>query len=91
MTQTDTGAQVLRKIKNDLIKRYAVRNNRIALIQTLSTLLPVIALTYAGIAALDVSMLLASGIVLLLTLFLLRAFVMLHDCGHNCLYESPRA
>lgn len=91
MTQTDTGAQVLRKIKNDLIKRYAVRNNRIALTQTLSTLLPVIALTYAGIAALDVSMLLASGIVLLLTLFLLRAFVMLHDCGHNCLYESPGA
>ena len=37
----DTGAQMLRATKNDLIKRYAVRNNRIALKQTLSTSAPV--------------------------------------------------
>ena len=91
MDQIQQDTQALRNKKNELTNRFADKSYWKATSQTLTTLLPVIALTYAGMQALSVSYLLTASIVVLLTLFLLRAFVMLHDCGHNCLYPSARA
>jgi len=86
-----SATQALKNKKNELVSNYVERSNRKALTQTLNTLLPICALTYAGVESLAVSYWLTAGIIVLLTLFLLRAFVMLHDCGHNCLYEGPKA
>lgn len=86
----DTASSILKKQKNALIAEYSKRSNLKAFIQTLTTIVPVLALFYAAIESISISYWLTAGITLLLTLFIIRVFVMLHDCGHNCLYEKPR-
>jgi omega-6 fatty acid desaturase (delta-12 desaturase) len=80
----------LKKQKNALIAEYAKRSNIKALIQTLTTIVPYFVLFYLAITSLETSYWLSAGLTLVLTFFILRVFVMLHDCGHNCLYEKPR-
>ena len=79
----------LKKQKNTLIADYAKRSNFKAFIQTLTTIVPYFVLFFLAIESLKISYWLSAGITLLLTLFIIRVFVMLHDCGHNCLYEKP--
>lgn len=83
-------SNTLKTEKNALIKEYAVRSNSKAFAQTLTTIVPFFILLFAAIESLAVSYWLAAGITALLTLFVIRVFVMLHDCGHNCLYVNPR-
>lgn len=83
-------SSTLKAQKNGLIKEYAVRNNLKAFIQTLTTIVPYFVLFYAAIESQKISYWLSTGLTLLLTLFIIRVFVMLHDCGHNCLYVNPR-
>ncbi len=90
MTTAQIASQTLKKEKNELIKEYAVRNNFKAFTQTLTTILPFFVLFYAAIESMKISYWLSAGLTLLLTLFIIRVFVMLHDCGHNCLYVNPR-
>jgi omega-6 fatty acid desaturase (delta-12 desaturase) len=95
MTATPNNAakiasSTLKAEKNELIAEYAVRNNLKAFIQTMTTILPYFVLFYLAIESLKISYWLAAGITLVLTLFIIRVFVMLHDCGHNCLYVNPR-
>lgn len=56
----------------------------------LSTLLPLAALWVGATLGARVSLLLTAGIVLLMSLFLLRAFVLMHECGHGSLFRSAR-
>jgi omega-6 fatty acid desaturase (delta-12 desaturase) len=91
--QDDTINNASRKLKsekNELIAKYAVRNNFKAFGQCMTTIAPYFALFYAAIESMKVSYWLTAGLTLLLTFFIIRVFVMLHDCGHNCLYEKPR-
>lgn len=81
---------LLKKQKKLLIEDYAKRNNTKAFIQSLTTMVPYFVLFYLAIESLKISYWLAAGITLILTLFIIRVFVMLHDCGHNCLYINPR-
>ena len=81
---------LLKKQKKLLIEDYAKRNNTKAFIQSLTTIIPYFVLFYLAIESLKTSYWLAAGITLILTLFIIRVFVMLHDCGHNCLYINPR-
>lgn len=90
LSDAQIASQTLKKEKNELIKEYAVRNNLKAFIQTLTTIVPYFVLFYAAIESLKISYWLSAGLTLLLTLFIIRVFVMLHDCGHNCLYVNPR-
>mgnify|MGYP003640530668 CR=1 FL=1 len=83
-------SSTLKAEKNELIAEYAVRYNLKAIIQTMTTILPYFVLFYLAIESLKISYWLAAGITLTLTLFIIRVFVMLHDCGHNCLYVNPR-
>lgn len=83
-------SSTLKAQKNGLIKEYAVRDNLKAFIQTLTTIVPYFVLFYAAIESQKISYWLSAGLTLLLTLFIIRVFVMLHDCGHNCLYVNPR-
>jgi omega-6 fatty acid desaturase (delta-12 desaturase) len=82
--------KILKEQKNGLIAEYAKRSNIKAFVQTLTTILPYFVLFYLAIESLKVSYWLAAGFTLILTLFIIRVFVMLHDCGHNCLYVNPR-
>jgi omega-6 fatty acid desaturase (delta-12 desaturase) len=85
-----TATKILKEQKNGLIAEYAKRSTTKAFVQTMTTILPYFVLFYLAIESLKVSYWLAAGITLILTLFIIRVFVMLHDCGHNCLYVNPR-
>ena len=91
MATREADTLALKNKKNELVSSFVGRNDLRAAAQTLNTLIPVVLLTYAGVVSMEVSYLLTAGIIALLTLFLLRSFVLLHDCGHNCMYSSPRA
>ena len=74
-----------------LAGQFAKPCDRVAALQCLSTLVPIV-LIWAGIALLDFgsvwSFLAAIGLAVLLTLFLVRVFVLMHDCGHDSLFRS---
>jgi len=84
------------KVKRDdfLIKPYLKRNNFKAYYQIISTIIPIISLwliTYQVINSpllLLIKGLLLFPIVCLLTLLSSRAFSLMHDCGHNSLFEK---
>jgi omega-6 fatty acid desaturase (delta-12 desaturase) len=61
-----------------------------AFAQVLATLLPLAALWWATAWSAQVSLWLTAGITLLMSLFLVRAFVLMHDCGHASLFDSER-
>lgn len=81
----------LKAEKNELVSSFVQRSTRKALTQTFTTIAPYMLLLYAAIESLSVSYWLSAFFTALLTLFVLRVFVMLHDCGHNCLYPTPEA
>ena len=85
MTPTDK----LKKQKAELINEFAKRNNLTALWQTLNTIVPYFLLFYFAIESLSISYWLTAFICMLLILIVMRVFMMMHDCGHGCLYEKP--
>jgi len=58
--------------------------------QVLTTLGPLAALWYAVEPSAGVSLWLTAAVALLMTLFLVRAFVLMHECGHGSLFLSAR-
>ena len=86
MNDTD----VLKQEKTALIAKYAKRNNGTAFMQTLTTIVPFFALFYGAIESIDISLWLTAGICAVMILFVLRIFMMMHDAGHGCLYETPK-
>lgn len=90
MNSRERDTQALKNKKNELVSNFVGRSNLKATLQTLNTLVPVLLLTAAGVASTSVSYWLTAGIIVLLTLFLLRSFVLLHDCGHNAMFANPK-
>jgi omega-6 fatty acid desaturase (delta-12 desaturase) len=81
----------LKEQKNSIIAKYAKRNNSTAFLQNITSIVPFFALFYLAFESMAISYWLTAAITALLILFVIRIFVMLHDCGHNCLYEKPLA
>jgi omega-6 fatty acid desaturase (delta-12 desaturase) len=83
----------LKQHKRTIIDRHARPDNLTGLAQVATTLLPLGAL-WAGLAASAgtsyASHGLSAAIVALMALFLLRAFVLMHECGHGSLFHSAR-
>ena len=80
----------LETLKRAIIARHVRPNDLNALAFVLTTLLPLAALWYGAVLSAPVSWPLTAGIVLLMSLFLLRAFVLMHECGHGSLFRSGR-
>jgi omega-6 fatty acid desaturase (delta-12 desaturase) len=80
----------LKGIKRQLIDRHVQPDNGRGLAAVALTLLPIGALGYAAWLSTSVSYLLTAAITLLTSLFLLRAFVLMHECGHGSLFRSGR-
>ncbi len=59
--------------------------------QLLNTLIPFLLLWYAGLYALEHSPWLTIPVVILLAGFLVRIFIISHDCGHGSFFRSKRA
>jgi omega-6 fatty acid desaturase (delta-12 desaturase) len=79
----------IQREKAALVSRYGERRNITASIQLLNTIVPYAAVFYLALRAGAVSLWLSAALTVLLALFTLRLFVLLHDCGHNSLFRTP--
>jgi omega-6 fatty acid desaturase (delta-12 desaturase) len=57
-------------------------------VQVLTTLGPLAVLWYAVGPSAGASLWLTAGVTLVMTLFLVRAFVLMHECGHVSLFRA---
>lgn len=80
-----------KKYWREKLQPYIQKSTSTALTQILTTLVPIAATWYAYKQTLHISPWLVIPYTLILSLFTLRSFVLLHDCGHGALFESPKA
>lgn len=80
----------VKQAKRALIQRFTQPNNFRAFSQVLTTLLPLALLWLAVDWIGDVSWWLTALLVPLLSLILLRVFVLMHECGHASLFNGLR-
>jgi acyl-lipid omega-6 desaturase (Delta-12 desaturase) len=74
--------------KRALIGRYARSDNVIGLTQVLTTLAPLALLWWAAVSGAGGSRWLIVAVVPLITLFTVRVFALMHECGHGSLFRS---
>jgi len=79
----------LKQQKRSIVDRHAKPDNLRGLTQVLTTLLPLAALWYLADLGATGSYALTAAATLAMSLFLLRAFVLMHECGHGSLFRSP--
>lgn len=75
---------------NRWLAPYQKADTTTAVRQLANTLLPYAALWVLAAAALKVSFWLALPVLIVAGLFLVRIFIMFHDCGHNSFFPSTR-
>lgn len=83
-----SSGSLIRAQRRALVDRFATPSNACGLIQAANTLLPLAALWWAVLPSTRVSHWLTAAITLAITLFLVRAFVLMHECGHGSLFRS---
>jgi len=86
----NTTAASLKELKRAIIDRHVKPDDLKGFVLVLTTLLPLGALWYAAVFSAPLSYWLTAGVVLLMSLFLLRAFVLMHECGHGSLFRTGR-
>jgi acyl-lipid omega-6 desaturase (Delta-12 desaturase) len=75
----------------DIVNKYQVPNTKIALSQLLTTFLPFIGLWILMYFSLYISYFLTLGLALINAFFLVRIFIIQHDCGHQSFTKSKKA
>jgi len=80
----------IKEKKKDIISRYARADDFRALTQVLTTLASFALLWWAALLSVHFSYWLTALAVLLISLFTLRAFVLMHECGHGSLFRTQR-
>jgi omega-6 fatty acid desaturase (delta-12 desaturase) len=83
-----THVAAIKALKRTIIHRHALSDDRSGLLAVASTLLPLGALWYLAVVSATVSYWLTAGVVVLMSLFLLRVFVLMHECGHGSLFRT---
>ncbi len=76
--------------KRAIINQHTQADNVKGFTQVLTTLVPLSALWYAALLSAGMSYWLTAGVTLLMSLFLLRVFVLMHECGHGSLFRVAR-
>ena len=72
------------------LKPFSNRSNARALIQIGNTLIPYGLLWWLMLQASEISLWLTPPFLIILSLFSLRSFSLMHDCGHGSLFETAR-
>jgi omega-6 fatty acid desaturase (delta-12 desaturase) len=80
-------ARIKRK-KRAIINQYTRPDNAKGFSQVATSLLPLGVLWYAAVLSAGVSYWLTAGITLLISLLLVRAFMMMHESGHGTLFRT---
>jgi acyl-lipid omega-6 desaturase (Delta-12 desaturase) len=77
--------------KSDFVLNpYMKSNDTLATYQVLNTIVPYIFLWFLAVKVAEISTWLLVPIVMLMTLFSLRCFSLMHDCGHYSLFSSKK-
>ena len=85
-----TSPAQLKEIAPEIIKKYSHKSNLKGLVQNLNTLVPYFALFYLAMISLESqSYWLTAGYTALLSLFIVRVFMLMHDCGHKSMFKTP--
>jgi acyl-lipid omega-6 desaturase (Delta-12 desaturase) len=74
--------------KGAMIGRYGKSDDIKGLTQVLTTLVFLTLLWWSAVRCADASLWLTAAAVLLITLFTLRVFALMHECGHGSLFRS---
>lgn len=72
------------------LRPYQKSNTRRSILQLVDTLIPYCALWYLMVASLKVSYALTLALAVIAAGFLVRIFIMFHDCGHGSFFASTR-
>jgi acyl-lipid omega-6 desaturase (Delta-12 desaturase) len=80
----------IRLQKRAMIERYTRSDNLRGLVQVGATLVPMALLWWLAVTGGPVSHWITAGCILLLILFNLRVFALMHECGHGSLFRSRR-
>ena len=84
----ESPADRIKRQKQAIIGRYAQSDNVRGLGQILSTLVPLALLWWAAILSAGISYWLTAVAILAISLFSLRVFALMHECGHGSLFRS---
>lgn len=74
-----------------IVSEYAHPDLRKSIWQIVNTLIPFFALFYVSMRSVDVSLWLTLPLSILTAGFMVRAFIIFHDCGHGSFFKSQRA
>jgi omega-6 fatty acid desaturase (delta-12 desaturase) len=83
-----TSIDMLKEEKQAIGLRYANSDDRKGLMQVLSGLAALILLWWAAAWSCRISCWLTAAAGILIALFTTRLFLLMHDCGHGCLFRS---
>ena len=78
----------IKEQKRDIIHRHAQSDDVKGLTQVLTTLASLALLWWAAVLSVDVSYWLTVAAVLLISLFTVRIFALMHECGHGSLFRT---
>ncbi len=84
-----TAVDRVRQQKRVLVRRYSQSNDVKGLTQVLTTLAPLALLWWGAVYSVGVSWWLTAVVILVISLFNLRVFALLHECGHGSLCRTP--
>jgi omega-6 fatty acid desaturase (delta-12 desaturase) len=80
--------EIVRQHKRNIIGQYSRSDNFKGLTQVLTTLLPLALLWWVAVMGEGRSRAITAVAMLLMTLFTLRVFALMHECGHGSLFRS---
>jgi acyl-lipid omega-6 desaturase (Delta-12 desaturase) len=88
--QTKIEKEIREYLKNwpNLVHRYAQSDHRKAIIQIINTFLPCIGLWVVMYLTFGISYWLTLGLALVNAFFMVRIFIIQHDCGHHSFFNS---
>ncbi len=82
--------EIVVKKSDFVLTPYMKSNDLWATYQVLNTVIPYILLWFLAVRSASTSLWLIPPIIVLITLFSLRCFSLMHDCGHYSLFSSKR-
>ncbi|WP_295620585.1 fatty acid desaturase [Chamaesiphon sp. GL140_3_metabinner_50] len=72
------------------LNSYMKSNDLLAIFQILNTLVPYFCLWFLAVKVVNISIFLMPPIIILMSLFSVRSFSLMHDCGHYSLFSSKK-
>lgn len=78
----------IKQQKRSIVSKHVRPDNLKGLSQVLTTLLPLALLWWLAVLSAEISYWFVVALTLPMSLFLLRVFALMHDCGHGSLFRS---